>query len=53
MRGIELLSGYHGQHVSLFMKKIEIWSKEVWETPDNEGKMDSEEFAGALEKYNF
>jgi len=35
------------------MKKIEIWSKEVWETPDNEGKMDSEEFAGALEKYNF
>jgi MraZ protein len=35
------------------MKKIEIWSREVWETPDNEGKMDSEEFAGALEKYNF
>lgn len=35
------------------MKKIEIWSRDVWETPDNEGKMDSEEFAGALEKYNF
>ena len=35
------------------MKKIEIWSKDVWETPDNEGKMDSDEFATALEKYNF
>ncbi len=35
------------------MKKIEIWAKEIWETPDNEGKMDSDEFASALEKYNF
>ena len=35
------------------MKKIEVWGKEIWETPDNEGKMDSEEFASALEKYNF
>lgn len=35
------------------MKKIEIWSKEVWETPDNEGKMDSAEYAESLEKYNF
>jgi len=35
------------------MKKIEIWSKDIWETPDNEGKMDTEEFASALEKYNF
>lgn len=35
------------------MRKIEVWSKEVWETPDNEGRMDSEAFASALEKYNF
>ncbi len=35
------------------MKKIEVWSKELWETPENEGKMDSEAFAEALEKYNF
>ncbi|MDD5923057.1 MAG: division/cell wall cluster transcriptional repressor MraZ [Eubacteriales bacterium] len=35
------------------MKKIEVWAREVWETPDNEGRMDSEEFAGALERYNF
>ncbi len=35
------------------MKKIEIWSREVWETPDNEGKMDSQEYAEALEKYHF
>ena len=35
------------------MKKIEVWSKEIWNRPENEGKMDSEEFADALTKYNF
>ncbi|NLD10847.1 division/cell wall cluster transcriptional repressor MraZ [Aminicella lysinilytica] len=35
------------------MKKIEIWSKEVWDTPENEGNMGSDEFADALKEYNF
>lgn len=35
------------------MKKIEIWSKEIWDAPDNDNKMDSEEFAGSLAQYNF
>ncbi len=35
------------------MKKVEVWSKEVWETPDNEGNMDSQEYAAALKEYNF
>ena len=35
------------------MRKIEVWSREVWETPDNEGRMDSDAFAEALKKYNF
>lgn len=35
------------------MRKIEVWSREVWETPDNEGCMDSDAFAEALKKYNF
>ncbi|MGF6375300.1 MraZ protein [Clostridiales Family XIII bacterium PM5-7] len=35
------------------MKKIEIWSKEIWDAPDNENKMDSEEFADSLAQYNF
>ena len=35
------------------MKKIEIWAKEEWEKPDNEGNMDHESFGVALEKYNF
>ena len=35
------------------MKKIEIWSKELWEAPDKEIKLSTEELAGALEKYNF
>ena len=35
------------------MRKIEVWSIEVWETPDNEGRMDSDAFAEALKKYNF
>ena len=35
------------------MRKIEVWSREVWETPDNEGRMDYDAFAEALKKYNF
>ena len=35
------------------MKKIEIWSKELWEAPDKEIRLSSEQIAGALEKYNF
>lgn len=35
------------------MRKIEVWSKEVWDSPDNENKMDSEEFAESLAQYKF
>ncbi len=35
------------------MKKIEVWSRDVWDKPDNESKMDTDEFADALVKYNF
>ena len=35
------------------MKKIEIWSKELWESPGKDIKLSTEELAGALEKYNF
>lgn len=35
------------------MRKIEVWSKEVWDAPDNENRMDSDEFAGSLAQYNF
>ena len=35
------------------MRKIEIWADEVWSTPDNDSRLSSEEFAEALEKYNF
>lgn len=35
------------------MRKIEVWSREVWDRPENESRMDSEEFAGALVRYNF
>ncbi len=35
------------------MRKIEVWSKEVWDAPDNENKMDSEEFAESLAQYKF
>lgn len=35
------------------MRKIEVWSKEVWDSPDNENKMDSEEFAESLAQYRF
>lgn len=35
------------------MSKIEIWSREVWEAPDNDSKMENEDFAKALSEYNF
>lgn len=35
------------------MRKIEVWSKEIWNAPDNESKMDSEEFAESLAQYKF
>ena len=35
------------------MSKIEIWSREVWEAPDNDSKMEREEFSQALTEYNF
>lgn len=33
------------------MKKIEIWSKEVWDSPKNDEK--DEDFSEALARYNF
>ena len=35
------------------MKKIEVWGKEVWDAPDNDTKMDADEFAESLTQYNF
>ncbi len=35
------------------MSKIEVWSREVWEAPDNESKMENKDFAKALTEYNF
>lgn len=35
------------------MSKIEIWSRNVWDSPDNENKMEAEDFAQALAEYNF
>lgn len=35
------------------MSKIEVWSKEVWSAPDNDSRMDREDFANALREYNF
>lgn len=35
------------------MSKIEVWSKDVWDKPDNDSKMDTEDFADALVQYNF
>lgn len=33
--------------------KIEVWSKEVWDAPDNNGKIEPEKWAEALLKYGF
>ena len=35
------------------MSKIEVWSKDVWEAPENGSKMETEDFANALAEYNF
>ena len=35
------------------MSKIEVWSRDVWEAPDNDSKMEREDFASALAEYNF
>ncbi len=35
------------------MSKIEIWARDVWDAPDNENKMEAEDFAKALSAYNF
>ena len=35
------------------MSKIEIWSREVWTAPDNDSKMEREDFAQALTEYSF
>lgn len=35
------------------MSKIEIWSREVWNAPDNDSKMERADFAQALTEYNF
>ena len=35
------------------MSKIEVWSKEVWDAPDNESNMENEDFAKALAEYSF
>lgn len=35
------------------MSKIEIWSRQLWDSPENDSKMDKEEFASALKEYNF
>ena len=35
------------------LSKIEIWSREVWNAPDNDSKMERADFAQALTEYNF
>ncbi|MBR6472355.1 MAG: division/cell wall cluster transcriptional repressor MraZ [Firmicutes bacterium] len=35
------------------MSKIEIWSRETWDDPSNDGRMDTADFADALIEYNF
>ena len=35
------------------MSKIEVWSRDVWDAPDNDSKMENEDFAKALAEYNF
>jgi MraZ protein len=35
------------------IKKIEIWSKELWQSPDDEIKLSNKELSKALEKYNY
>ena len=35
------------------MTKIELWSRDIWSAPDNDGRMDTKEFSAALKEYNF
>ncbi len=35
------------------MSKVEVWSKEIWESPENADRMDSKDFADALLEYSF
>ncbi|MDD6880150.1 MAG: division/cell wall cluster transcriptional repressor MraZ [Firmicutes bacterium] len=35
------------------MSKIEIWARDVWDSPSNDSKMETEDFANALVEYNF
>ena len=35
------------------MSKIEVWSRDVWDAPDNDSKMENEDFAKAMAEYNF
>lgn len=35
------------------MSKIEVWAKEVWDNPNNQDKMGTEDFANALAEYDF
>lgn len=35
------------------MTKIEIWSRDKWDAPDNDSKMDKEDFSKALMEYNY
>lgn len=35
------------------MSKIEVWSRQLWDSPENDSKMDKEEFTSALKEYNF
>ncbi len=35
------------------MTKIELWARDTWSAPDNDGRMDTKEFSAALKEYNF
>lgn len=35
------------------MSKIEVWSKDIWEDPDNKVQMDSDEFSETLDSLDF
>ena len=35
------------------MSKIEVWSKEEWEAPDNKSREDTENYDNTLMEYNF
>ena len=35
------------------MTKIELWARDTWSAPDNDGRMDTKEFSAALKEYHF